>query len=76
MGTTLGKCDESVTNSFKSDEKNCFKSFASENLVLFDSFGLLSFGVENILSFKEVLFVSFSLLNWREVKIKDVWKTE
>lgn len=55
MGTTFRQCDESVTNSFKSDEKNCFKSFASENLVLFDSFGLLSFGVENILSFKEVL---------------------
>ena len=63
MGTTFRQCDESVTNSFKSDEKNCFKSFASENLVLFDSFGLLSFGVENILSFKEGLKAT-DLLNF------------
>ena len=66
MGTTFGQCDESVTNSFKSDEKNCFKSFASENLVLFDSFGLLSFGVENILSFKEVLKFA-GVLNFNKV---------
>ena len=55
MGTTFEQCDETVTNSFKSDEKKCFKSFASENLMLLDSFGLLSFGLENILSFKEGL---------------------
>ena len=63
MGTTLGQCDESVIYSCESDEKDSFKSFASENFVLFDSLGLLSFGLENILSFKEGLKAT-DLLNF------------